>query len=269
MTVKTLLSRTSGPSSQSAAGRVWSFLLYRAIPILIGLGLAASLLLQPRYTDSVGQPLTVRFLHAGTGLDPARALEQLRSRPTRLAESAPAGPVWLLADLPAGTGSADRTSLLLPAHPSVAPDCWLVHGLPDPHGTAAAPSLETLGIRNGLLGQQMRLPNASTASQALCRLNLSLPARLSIEQWPSRELSDTTAHTAHAIGLLEGGLMMMAAFLIIISLTMREHPYTVLACWILCNLRLGAWALGWDHQFLGVIIPPDLLIWLRKLTVLI
>ena len=269
MTVKTLLSPTSGPSSQSAAGRVWSFLLYRAIPILIGLGLAASLLLQPRYTDSVGQPLTARFLHAGTGLDPARALEQLRSRPTRLAESAPAGPVWLLADLPVGTGSADRTSLLLPAHPSVAPDCWLVHGLPDPHGTAAAPSLETLGIRNGLLGQQMRLPNASTASQALCRLNLSLPARLSIEQWPSRELSDTTAHTAHAIGLLEGGLMMMAAFLIIISLTMREHPYTVLACWILCNLRLGAWALGWDHQFLGVIIPPDLLIWLRKLTVLI
>ena len=87
MAIKTLLSRPSGPPSHSAAGRVWSFLLYAGIPILLGLGLAASLLLQPRYTDVAGQPLTARFLHADTGLDPAQALERLRNRPTRLASA--------------------------------------------------------------------------------------------------------------------------------------------------------------------------------------
>lgn len=270
MAIKTLLSRPSGPPTHSAAGRVWSFLLYAGIPILIGLGLIASLLLQPRYTDSTGQPLTARFLHADTRLDPEQALAQLQHRPTRLTESAPAGPVWLLADLPTGRGAdpSGRFALLVPTHPADPPECWLVHGRPDGADPAAAAPLETADVRNGLLGQQVRLPNASTADQALCRLDLSIPARLSIEQWRRQELSDTTAHTAQAIGLLEGGLLTLAAFLIVISLTMREQPYTVLACWILCNLRLGAWALGWDHQFLGAIIPPDPLVWVRKLTVL-
>ncbi|MDY0309043.1 MAG: EAL domain-containing protein [Castellaniella sp.] len=266
MAIKTLLSRSTSQSPRSTAGRIWSFILYVGIPILIGLGLAASLLLEPHYTPASGQPLTARFLHPDAGLDPVRALEQLQQRPTRLTEAAPAGPAWLLADLPDRSNHppADRWALLLPVHPAVPPECWLVQP-----GDESAARLEALTIHSGLLGQQMRLPNASTANQALCRLELPLPARLAIERWQRHELSATTTHTAQAIGLLEGGLLTLAAFLLIIALTMGERPYTVMACWILCNLRLGAWVLGWDHQFLGMLIPPDVLAWVRKLTVLV
>src|SRR5690606_17890861 len=167
------------------------------------------------------------------------------------------------------TDPGTRLALLVPAHPAGAPQCWLTPGLHAGDDASSSAPLEELEVRDGLLGQEMRLPNAPTADQVLCRLDMSAPARLSIEEWQSHELAGATAYTAQASGLLEGGLLTLAAFLIVISLTMREQPYTVLACWILCNLRLGAWALGWDHQFLGVIIPPAPLIWIRKLTVLV
>jgi len=263
MAIQTLFSRSSSPTTpHSATGRIWSFLLYIGIPLLIALALAASLLLQPRYTDATGQPLTARFLPAASALSTQQALAQLRSRPTRLAESVPAGPVWLLADLPAdhSADATQRSALLLPVHTAQAPACWLA---------SAGEPLTALSVQNGLLGQQMRLPHPPAADQVLCRLDLAIPARLSIEQWPRPALAGATAHTAQAIGLLEGGLLALAAFLAIIALTMREPPYLVLACWILCSMRLGAWALGWDHQFLGAIIPPDSLAWVRKLTILL
>ena len=272
MAIKTLLAHPSASSIQVSAGRVWSFLLYSGIPVLFGLVLLASLLLPQRYTESSGPALTARFLTASTLLAPAQALEQLQPRPTRLAAAVHNGPLWLLADLPEDQGitqDSPPVSLLLPTHPATLPDCWQVREQPADIATSAQPFFDALPVRNGLLGQQISLPQSATAGQVLCRLSLTIPARIAIEQWQAGALAETSTHTAQAIGLLEGGLLTLAAFLTIISLTTHERPYTLLACWIVCNLRLGAWALGWDHQFLGFIVPPDFLLLLRKLTVLL
>lgn len=239
-----------------------SFPTYFLIPLLVCLCLLATAWLFPSYfATGSGQPLSTRFLSMAVE-DPLDALGLLAQRPTRLSERTPEGQVWLLADLSRREQPGAATALLLSARQSAAPNCWRFNSQ-NPR------VLTEQNVQPGLLGFTAPVPGAAKADQILCQMDQAFPGYLAITQWDPQILALSEARAARTMGMLEGGLLMLAAFLAIIALTTREHLYIVLACWILCNLRLSAWALDWDHLWLGHMMTPASLVWSRKLTLLL
>ncbi|TAN28423.1 MAG: bifunctional diguanylate cyclase/phosphodiesterase [Castellaniella sp.] len=253
------------------SGRLAPFVTHVLAPLLIVLCVVAGMtVLPPLYSAPQGQPLATRFLAQSTIADGDTAILQLAQRPTRLTESLPAGPAWLLADLPAGVAPSPSThELLLPSHHLTALACWTVERADYPTPGQTAWTLVPMSLHASGAGTQMQLQAGTIARQALCHVKLTLPDRLSVERWSHTDLADASARNAHAIGLLQGGLLTLALFLGVIALTMREWPYMLIACWLVGNMRLGAWALGWDYQWLGFLIVPDYLPWMRKLTLVL
>ncbi|WP_298012316.1 bifunctional diguanylate cyclase/phosphodiesterase [uncultured Castellaniella sp.] len=253
------------PPPPSRPGNPRVFLAFFLVPLLLGLGLLASAWIFPaHYADQSGQGLSTHFL-SGSFDDPYHAASALRASPTRLTQQTPVGPAWLLADLAHAAGSGgEAPQILLLRSPLVAPPvCWLLD-------SRKAGPLTALDFRAGILGYTAAIPSGTAAAdQVMCQLDQVIPGLLSIEQWQSPAVAAATAHHAHALGLLEGGLLVLAAFIAAIALTTRDHMYVLLTCWVLCNLRLGAWALGWDHLWLGHLLSPRELIWSRQLTLLL
>jgi PAS domain-containing protein len=66
--------------------------------------------------------------------------------------------------------------------------------------------------------------------------------------------------------LLDGGILVLAVFILVAGLLNREQHYLIFASWLVVNLRMAALSAGWDHQWLGQQIPYDWLLVLRPLT---
>jgi len=240
------------------------FLVYYLLPLLLCVAaLTTAWIFPPHQPPQSGQGMATQFL-AGAFNGPHHALAALRTRPTRLSERTPQGTVWLLASLNdrQTPGSAEPSVLLLPSADILPPTCWLLD-------SGKLGTLTPLGFEPGILGYSALVPATLNADQVLCQIEQPIPGTLSIQQWAPPAFSSAKAHEAHALGMLEGGLVMLAAFIAVIVLTTRDHLYVLLTCWIVCNLRLGAWALGWDHLWLGHLLTPEGLDWSRRLTVLL
>ncbi|WP_323018900.1 bifunctional diguanylate cyclase/phosphodiesterase [Castellaniella sp.] len=255
----------STPDQPPAArpGRSRVFFVYFLLPLLLGLGMVLSAWLFPMHHASPsGQGIATHFF-SGQFDGPYHAASALQTSPTRLSQQMPAGPAWLLADLnpQLGSDSTPPPALLVRSTLAAAPNCWLLD-------EQQAGPLMTLTFQSSILGYDTAIP-AAPAAQVLCQLDQAVPGPLSIEQWQPADLAVAKAMQAHALGLLEGGLLVLAAFIAVIAVTTRDHLYVLLTCWILCNLRLGAWAMGWDHLWLGHLLSPDELVWSRKLTLLL
>ncbi len=235
------------------------FLVYYVIPLLLALGLVLSASLFPNHyaSTSSGMGLTTRF--STTAYDtPQQALNALQDSPTRLSAYLPEGPVWLLATLDERQPDLGR-ALLLPSSLIESLACWLLPAHQPP---------VALELHTNVLGHVAALPTQASG-QVACRMDNATPGDIAITQWPSRAMATARAQNSYALGLLEGGLLILAAFTAIVSLTTRDHLYVLLSCWFVCNLRLVAWALGWDHLWLGHQLAPADLLWSRKLILLL
>ena len=247
------------------------FTMHVLVPLLIALSILAGIFLLPSlFSNHQGRPLPARFLASDAPQTPDAAVLDLRTRPTRLAEQLDAGPLWLLADLPTETSSSTPLpqALLLPAHTLSDTTCWLLNRADYPAGRSPY-SFAPLALHNGVTGTLMLLPEHFTAGQVLCRIQLAVPGQVSIEHWDRANLAEVAIRTARSIGLMQGGLLTLALFVVAVALTTREWLYVLLACWLVGNLRLGAWALGWDYQWLGFLIPPEALPWVRRVTLVL
>ncbi|MGB6241391.1 MAG: EAL domain-containing protein [Castellaniella sp.] len=258
------LASTPHPPVAVRHGSSRVFLIHFLLPLLLGLGvLLSAWLLPPHHASPSGQGIATHFM-PGQFDGPYHAASALKTSPTRLSQQMPTGPAWLLANLnpQSGSDSTPPPALLIRSILMAAPTCWL-------QDEQQAGLLIALPFQESILGYSAAIPAAAAATQILCSLDLAIPGQLSIEQWQSTDLAVSRSHQAYSLGLLEGGLLMLAAFIAVIALTTRDHLYVLLTCWVLCNLRLGAWALGWDQIWLGHQLPPDALIWSRKLTLLL
>ncbi|NYT65354.1 EAL domain-containing protein [Alcaligenaceae bacterium] len=101
----------------------------------------------------------------------------------------------------------------------------------------------------------------------LCQLSVAHPTVVSSELWPVINLHKSSKRHARGTGLLEGGLLTIALFTLVIAITNREWIYLLLSAWLLGNLRLGAYAMGWDTQWLGYLIPLEWMPQIRQLTI--
>ncbi len=80
---------------------------------------------------------------------------------------------------------------------------------------------------------------------------------LQAQLWASADVANSSIRLSRGIGLLEGGLLTMAMFMLVLAATNRAWIYLLLSVWLIGNLRLGSMAMGWDTQWLGQILPSQ------------
>ena len=115
-------------------------------------------------------------------------------------------------------------------------------------------------------GFSLEIPSARAGQQVLCKVNSVGPARLSVLWWRATDLQLSAQEFHRTSGLLDGGVLILAAFVLITALINRSGLYMLFAAWLLVNVRMGALSAGWDFQWLGSLIPTDNLPRLRLVT---
>lgn len=242
------------------------------LPVLIGISLVIfGISAGNSQSYSYGTNLSIRTINADSNIDPSEALLDLTNSPAHLSKKIEqATPIWLLASLQ----QRDKKSfhdIFFPFINSETANCWLI-GSYGPTGERIINHKDfgsAITTKQVIRGSYLAIPNTSTANQLLCKLDIKAPATIAVQQWHHQDFHNFLSNNSRNNAILEGGLLTLAFFLAIIAITLREPPYILIAAWLLCNIRLGAWVFGWDHQWFSYTINPDTLFWLRKLTVIL
>ena len=199
-------------------------------------------------------------------LSPARAAERLRgAQPvahadTRLSEA----PFWIAFTVPP-SGRSGRTDVEFPSRHATALECWNAETLV-PYGRADR-SADGGQLKRAKAGFVLEAGTLATRAEVLCRGVFSGPARITVVQWPGTQFAASAEAFQHNAGLLEGGLLVLTAFVLVTAAINRDWFYVLFAAWLVASLRLGALSAGWDMQWLGRAIPPEWMFPARKLTI--
>ncbi len=252
---------------RSVADRLIHGLSVYFVPLVIAVfSLVALLAWQGSYEAGDATVLPVAVLEdPAAALTPVEAARQLggaprsASRDTRRSEA----PFWFQFD-PNHDRPAAEAVVELPSRHAQQVECW---------------DADTLGS----LGRATRIDSAGLLApmkagfvldggpeglppRVLCRGVFAGPGRITALRWSPSGLEASTQEFHHNAGLLEGGLLVLTAFVLITAMVNREWLYVLLAAWLVASLRLGALSAGWDTQWLGHTIPPEWMLAVRRLT---
>ena len=250
-------------------------LLYRlsvaAVPALIAvISLVAFFAWNDQYKIGGAVPLEMRVLEErGVALTPSQALTELTVRQvvvhhdTRLSEQ----PFWFSVSVP--PVAADGASLIeLPSRHALATQCWDAADL-TPLGGADRQGAASGQMTLVKAGFALELGQRGPGTRILCRATFSGPARLTALQWRKLQLETSSEKFHRNSGLLDGGLAVLALFVLMTAVINREWLYVLFAAWLVANLRLGALSAGWDTQWLERSVPRDWIFLLRKSTMVV
>ncbi|MBU3738704.1 MAG: EAL domain-containing protein [Rhodoferax sp.] len=239
-----------------------------ALPILIGIASLLALLVWPsQYSGSLGRTVDIRVMKGGDRLDdPRAALQQIKGvgpaphHDTRLSEK----PFWVLVPV-ASIGSTSDLSLEFPSRHAMEISCWDAESLV-PLGRANRTDTggEMRAVRAGFV---LDLADSNRGHDVLCQTSAIGPARLSAMVWDRNELNAAAQDFHRKSGLLDGGILVLAVFVLITALVNREPLYLLFAAWLVVNLRMAALSSGWDTQWLGYVVPYDWLVQGRLVTI--
>ncbi len=237
-----------------------------AVPLVIAaVSVVALMVWENRYETHEPAVLAVSVIEdAGRSLSPAGALTALRESPkvlardTRLSDA----PFWLLFDVSAHSEAVD---IELPSRHAVQVECWNAASLA-PIGSADRSASQGL-VRAVKAGFAIKVASLGAPPTLLCRGNFAGPARITAVAWAEGELAGSAEEFHRNAGLLEGGLLVLTAFVLVTAAINREWLYVLLAAWLVASLRLGALSAGWDTHWLGRAIPSDWMLSARKLTI--
>lgn len=238
-----------------------------ALPIVIGLlSLLALLTWKTQYPITEPQRLDIQVIQGASDLtDPAKALAQLQARPfrpfhdTQLSES----PVWLSFVIPKEVGNTPRM-IEFPSRHAMDVSCWDAKTLnPLGNGSRLGASGNIAMVKAGFA---LDIGPALTDQSLLCRTSAVGPARLSVLKWQASDLKTSVLEFHRKSGLLDGGILILAGFVLITALINRNGLYVLFAAWLVMNLRMASLSAGWDSQWLGNTVPQEWLIQARSLT---
>ena len=226
------------------------------------LSLVAMFAWDTQYPASEPKNLEVKVLQGSSALtDPTVALQLVTEQPltpyreTHLSEDA----FWLAISVPAAN-SLEPRSLEFPSRHISDIACWEGRTL-SAIGAASRQSgngrLESVKAGFGLA-----LRPAIEATNVLCRIQSVGPARLSAKLWSTADLRTSTREFHRKSGLLDGGIIVLALFVMVTAMVNRSGLYLLFAAWLVVNLRMGALSVGWDTQWLGNLVPQD---WIQRL----
>jgi diguanylate cyclase (GGDEF)-like protein len=215
------------------------------------------------YSAGGGAPLELRALvQDGAALTPAAARAGLQQKPelpfldTQLSEA----PVWFSFSPIHRAGEADIVEF--PSRHAVDIACWDEASLQPLGASSRSASAATLQlVKAGFALKLAQLP-----AQVLCRGSFAGPARLTATQWAEEPFSVSVQQYHRKSGLLDGGMIVLALFVLITALINRQSLYVLFAGWLILNLRVAALSAGWDIQWLGQVVPPHWLLLSRAVT---
>ncbi len=250
--------------AQMVLERVFRAFSILVVPIaIVVVSLLALAFWEDLYTAEPQQQLELRVIPEGgkelSAADAKALLQNVRAKrqfETKLAEE----PFWFLIE-PASTAQT-AAYIEIPSRHVVQLSCWNAATLaPLGQTTDEHPTGDLVSVKSG---HALKIEQASTS--VLCRSTFQGPAKLTALLWSPREL-DVSAQDYHRrSGLLDGGIMMLAAFVLITALINRQNLYVIFAAWLVVTLRISATAGGWDAQWLNHEVPPDWLPQARSIT---
>ena len=178
---------------------------------------------------------------------------------TRLSED----PVWFSV-VPQKLDISAASMLEMPSRHLVQVACW-------DGATLASLGSADRASGNGALqevraGFALNLTAGAAGRPILCRAQFIGPARLSILQWPPQELQTAAQEFHRNSGLLDGGLIVLALFVLIAAAINRNSTYLLFSAWLIVNVRMGALSAGWDTQWLGHDLPVHAILQMRETT---
>lgn len=247
----------------------YAFSVY-AVPLAVGLvSLIAWTTWNNEYAAISGEPLPFRVIEqTQPTMTPAEALTALSGslapvlqEETHLSEK----PFWFLFSFTPKPSEGSDVHLELPSRHTQQLECWDA-GTLQPLGSASRSTLEGAFAR-AKSGFELELHTPRPNLGVLCRAVHSGPARISVVQWSGDQLAQSVANDQHRSGLLEGSLLMLAAFVLLVAVVNQEWLYVLFAAWLLTNFRLAGLSTGWDLLWLGHAIPADWIHPLRKLAI--
>ena len=238
-----------------------------AVPLLIGVASVLALLTwETQYPVAVPKQLEIRVLQGSPDVvEPVQALKQLSQNPvtsfhdTRLSER----PFWLSFVVPRQLDSG-RLMLEFPSRHAMSIACWNADTLaPLGRGNRQGTSGAIAAVKAGF---SLALGVVTVDTPLLCRTGAVGPARLSVLRWHEDELQMAAQAFHRKSGLLDGGVIVLAIFVLVTALINRSGLYVLFAAWLVINLRMGALSAGWDTQWLGLTLPGDWLAQVRATT---
>lgn len=234
------------------------------IPIAIALiSLIALSTWENLYSAEPRHELELRVIpESGRSLSLAEAQAQLGAvRPkkqyeTKLSEE----PVWFLVE-PVGM-TQEAAFIEIPSRHLVEMACWSGRTqAPLGHTTDDEPTGSLIRVKSG---HALKIEPGSDS--VICKASFQGPARLNAYLWSPRDLDISAQDFHRRSGLLDGGILMLAAFVLITALVNRQSLYVIFAAWLVVTLRISATAGGWDGQWLNHEIPASWLPEVRSLT---
>lgn len=243
---------------------MWAISIY-FVPLLIALiSVAALLVWDDQYAKGTSRPLELKvYTSADPDLAPAAALPLVMAGrsathfDTRRSEA----PVWFAFTVQQpgdGPGVVE-----FPSRHAVDMACWDRTSLQSLGGSSRGAARGLLAPVKAGFAMQVDRP----AMEVLCRASFVGPARLTALAWDAADLQRSVHEFHRESGLLDGGLIVLAVFVLITALINRQVLYVLFAAWLVLTLRMGAITAGWDIQWLGHTVPPEWLIPGRSVTV--
>lgn len=249
----------------SACGRlVYYFSLYAVPAGIVVFSVAALLVLNNRYPPTTGIPLQFQaFPDPGSAHTPDTALPALKRRDA-VSAARVNGPTWFLVDVPSEP-ELGESAIDIPSRLTQYISCWNAATMRSLG--RADQDTATGSLRASKQGYSVMLGRSALPASLICFATFVDKATLTVDLWSITDLRKSTSRFDRGVSLLEGGLLTIALFILVIAITNREWIYLLLAAWLVGNLRLGALAMGWDTQWLGRSIPLEWMPFIRQVTV--
>jgi len=170
---------------------------------------------------------------------------------TKLSEA----PLWFSVDL--SGPSAVPQVLELPSRHVVNMKCWdgATGNLLGGTGEEASSG----SLRKAKAGYALKLDQRGQT--VVCRAQFQGPAKLTAFQWSERGLDISEQDFQRKSGLLDGGMLVLATFVLLTALINRQSLYLIFAAWLLVTLRISTTSAGWDTHWLNHAFPQD---WLAQ-----
>lgn len=241
---------------------MWWLSIY-AIPLAILIAsLTALFLWNDLYSSSPEKNLDLRVIQTNNVKSPFEAREKLALAPlkrhydTKLSEE----PVWLGFKTPASTVLEQIVEF--PSRHAVEIACW------DAVSLHSLGNLKTRGHNRALLTVKagFALTLERPEQEVICRTSFVGPARLSADLWSSDQLDVSIQDFHRKSGWLDGGMFVLALFVLITALINRQSLYVLFAVWLILTLRISATSGGWDTQWLNHEVPAEWLAQGRSVT---
>jgi len=245
---------------------LWAMSIYM-VPVAIGLvSIVALFLWDDQYGGAQSQPMAIQVLMDPAGkLDASGALERLKKQPTvaRFETKRSELPVWFMFTLPPHATDLGATVELPSRHASTIA-CWERDALTPLGEATRSASKGRMSLAKAGFALQL---DQSTSSGAVCRATFVGPATLNAAYWETEDWHQSVREFHRNSGLLDGGLIVLAVFVLMTAWINRQVLYVLFAAWLVITLRMSAISAGWDIQWLGHSVPAEWLSTGRAVTV--